>query len=106
MPKGNIIGNRKANYKKKLSNFETINAKVDSGLAGLIGNSARRFKKVHEQHKKNNIFRITSAILIYCHHKHNNKTILEITKMFHMKTDEIRRILHTTKKMFSNWKDD
>lgn len=106
MPSRNEIGNKGMNHGKVFSNNSTISAKADKRLVSMIGNTAKHFKLIHEYRKKGDKFRISVAILIYCNHKHNHFSVSNLTKMYSMRTDQIRRILHSTKRMFDRWRED
>lgn len=105
MPKGNIIGNRKMNQHTKLRHSDTVNAQVSRSLAGLIGNSALQWKRLHEMGVSGDRYRKLRAIKIYILHTHRGRSVLDISQLYNMRTDEVRRVLHETKRMFDKWRE-
>lgn len=105
MPKGNVIGNRKFRFGKVGSPFSTEGTKVDRSLAGMLGHSAMQWKRLHEMGVSGAKYRKLFAIKLYCLHKHKNKTVTDLCTIYNQRTDDVRRILHSTKRMFDKWRE-
>lgn len=105
MPKGNIIGNRRFRFGKSGSPFTTVNAQVSRSLAGLTGYNALGWKRLHEMGVSGKKYRLLLAIKLYCLHKHKNKTITDLCTIYNQRTDVVRRMLHSTKRMFDKWRE-
>ena len=105
MPKGNTIGNRKLKYGRSSSHFSTEGTKVDRSLAGLLGHMSMGWKKHYELSVQGDKYRVILAIKLYCLHKHKNKTVTDLCTIYNQRTDDVRRMLHSTKRMFDKWRE-
>lgn len=102
----NTVGSRKIRWKRSVSGYEFTPTKANRSFAGLIGFAARDAKLIHIIGEKGDKARAKNAILIYIKHKHEGKSITDLSQEYRLTVDQVRRVISSTRYMFAKWKGD